>query len=160
MGTPRKTFKCALCTVDDTCCFHDIRLGSKTSVFHVKVIVVSTASGCVVINCATTLQGFNKHILTMAQPLQANHSTSQPSWNTFATMETLVINFQTSSLRCPEFATASRPCNKHRAVRFCSFSVPVFRETRPTLLITLGPTDLFKLIQNFVNSVLYTAVAL
>ena len=47
--------------MDDTCCFHDIRLGPKTSVYHVKVIVVSTASGCDVTNCATTLQGFNKH---------------------------------------------------------------------------------------------------
>ena len=28
---------------------------------HVNVIVVSTASGFYVTNCATTLQGFNKH---------------------------------------------------------------------------------------------------
>ena len=38
-GKPRKTCKCALCIVDDTRCFHDIRLGPKTSVYHVKVIV-------------------------------------------------------------------------------------------------------------------------
>ena len=42
--------------------FHDILLGPSTSVYHVKVIVVSAASGCDVTNCATTLQGFNKHI--------------------------------------------------------------------------------------------------
>ena len=60
-GKPRKTGESALCTVDDTCCFHDIRLRPKTSVYHMKVIVVSTASGCDVTNCATTLQGFNKH---------------------------------------------------------------------------------------------------
>ena len=53
--------KCALCTVDDSGCFHDIRLGPKTSVNHVKVIVVSTALRCDVTYCATTLQGFNKH---------------------------------------------------------------------------------------------------
>ena len=58
--TTRKTCECALCTVD-TCCFLDIRLEPKTSVYHVKVIVVSTASGCDVTYCATTLQGFNKH---------------------------------------------------------------------------------------------------
>ena len=55
--------KCARCTVDDSCCFHDIRLGPKTSVYHVKDIVVSTASGSDVTCCATTLQGFNKQIL-------------------------------------------------------------------------------------------------
>ena len=44
--------------MDDTCCFHDIRRGPKTFVYHVKVIVLSTASGCDVTNCATTLQGF------------------------------------------------------------------------------------------------------
>ena len=60
-GKPRKTGACALCTVDDTCCFLTIRLGPKTSVYHKKVIVVSTASGCDVTNCATTLQGFNEH---------------------------------------------------------------------------------------------------
>ena len=60
--TTQNGCNCALCTVDDTCCFHGFRLGPKTSVYHVKVIVVSTASGCVVTNCATTtLQGFNKH---------------------------------------------------------------------------------------------------
>ena len=52
--------RCAPC-VDDTSCFHDIRLGPKTSVYHMKVIVVSTASGCDVTYCATTLQGFNKY---------------------------------------------------------------------------------------------------
>ena len=62
-GKPRKTCKCALCTVDDTCCFHDIRLGPKTSVYHMKVSVVSTAAGCDVTNCATRLQGFNKHFI-------------------------------------------------------------------------------------------------
>ena len=60
-GKTRKTCKCALCTVDDTYCFHDIRLGPNTSVYHMKVIVVSTATGCDVTYCATTLQGLNKH---------------------------------------------------------------------------------------------------
>ena len=60
-GKPRKTCKCALCTVDDSCCFHDIRLGPKTSVYEKYVSVKSTVTGCVVTYCATTLQGFNKH---------------------------------------------------------------------------------------------------
>ena len=34
-GKPRKTCKCALCTVDDTCCFHDTRLGPKPPVKEV-----------------------------------------------------------------------------------------------------------------------------
>ena len=50
--------------MDDTCCFHVIRLGPKKSVYHMKVIVVSTAAGCDVTNFATTLQGFNKHSLS------------------------------------------------------------------------------------------------
>ena len=58
-GKQHKTCSKALCTMDDASYFHDIRLGPKTSVYHMKVIVVS--SGCDVTNCATTLQGFNKH---------------------------------------------------------------------------------------------------
>ena len=61
-GKLRKTCKCALCTVDDASCFLTIRLGTKTSVYHVKVIVVSTASGCDVTYCAT-LQRINKQIV-------------------------------------------------------------------------------------------------
>ena len=38
-----------------------IRLGPKTSVHEKHVSVKSTATGCDVTNCATTLQGFNKH---------------------------------------------------------------------------------------------------
>ena len=46
----------------DVSCFHDIRHGPKTSVYHEKhVSVKSTVTGCDVTNCATTLQGFNKH---------------------------------------------------------------------------------------------------
>ena len=60
-GKHRKTCSCALCTVDDSCCFHDVRLGPKTSVYHMKVILVSAVTGCDVTHCATTLQGFNKH---------------------------------------------------------------------------------------------------
>ena len=52
--------KCALCTVDDTCCFHDIRLGPKTSECEKHVSVKSTVTSCDVTYCATTLQGFNK----------------------------------------------------------------------------------------------------
>ena len=36
----------ALCTVDDANCFHDIRLGPKTSVYDMSVTVVSIATGC------------------------------------------------------------------------------------------------------------------
>ena len=50
----------SLCTMDDANCFHMIRLGSKTSVNDMNVTVVSTATGCDVTYCATTLQGFNK----------------------------------------------------------------------------------------------------
>ena len=53
-------YKCPLCTVDDTCCFHVIRLGPRTSVHEKHVRVKSTVTGCDVTNCATTLQGFNK----------------------------------------------------------------------------------------------------
>ena len=60
-GKPRKTCKCALCTVDDTCCSHVIQLGPKTSVHEKHASVKSTVTGCDVTNCATTLQGFNKH---------------------------------------------------------------------------------------------------
>ena len=38
--------KCALCTVDDTCHFHVIRLELKTSVYEMNVTVVSTVTGC------------------------------------------------------------------------------------------------------------------
>ena len=60
-GKPRKTCSSALCTVDNTCCFHVIRLKPKTSVHEKHVSVKSTVTGCDVTNCATTLQGFNKH---------------------------------------------------------------------------------------------------
>ena len=60
-GKTRETCKCPLCTVDVASCFLDIRLGPKTSVYRMKVIVVSTATDCDVTYCATTLQGFNKH---------------------------------------------------------------------------------------------------
>ena len=59
-GKPRKTCKCALCTVDDMCCFHDIRLGPKTSVYKKHVSVKSIVTSCDVTNCARTLQGFTK----------------------------------------------------------------------------------------------------
>ena len=52
--------KCALCTVDDSCCFHDIRLGPKTSVCEKHVSVMSIVTSSDVTNYATTLQGFNK----------------------------------------------------------------------------------------------------
>ena len=39
------------CALDDTCCFYNVRLGPKTSVYHTKVIVVSTTSGCDVTLC-------------------------------------------------------------------------------------------------------------
>ena len=41
--------------------FSAIRLGPKTSECEKNVSVKSTASGCGVTYCATTLQGFNKH---------------------------------------------------------------------------------------------------
>ena len=41
--------------------FSAIRLGPKTSECEKHVSVKSTATGCDVTNCATTLQGFNKH---------------------------------------------------------------------------------------------------
>ena len=41
--------------------FHVIRLGPKTSVHEKHVSVKSSVTGCDVTNCATTLQGFNKH---------------------------------------------------------------------------------------------------
>ena len=60
-GKPRKTDASALCTVDDTCCFHVIRLGPKTSVHEKHVSAMSTVTSCDMTNCATTLQVFNKH---------------------------------------------------------------------------------------------------
>ena len=57
----RKTGASALCTLDDESCFLCDPTWVKTSVYHVKVIVVSTVTSCDVTNCATTLQGFNKH---------------------------------------------------------------------------------------------------
>ena len=60
-GKLQRMCKSALCTMDDTCCFHVIRLGPKTSVYEKHVSVKSTVTGCDVAYCATTLQGFNKH---------------------------------------------------------------------------------------------------
>ena len=60
-GKRRKTGASTLCTMDDACYFHVIRLGPKTSVHEKHVSVLSTVLGCDVTNCATTLQGFNKH---------------------------------------------------------------------------------------------------
>ena len=60
----RLTVRCAL---DDTCCFHLIRLGPKTSVHGKHVSVKSPVTGCDVTNCATTLQGFNKHASSRRQ---------------------------------------------------------------------------------------------
>ena len=45
----------------DASCFLTIRLGPMTSVCEKHVSVKSTVTGCDVTNCATTLQGFNKH---------------------------------------------------------------------------------------------------
>ena len=47
--------------MDDASCFLTIRLRPKTSVCEKHVSVKSTVTGCDVTNCATTLQGFNKH---------------------------------------------------------------------------------------------------
>ena len=58
-GKLHRMCKCALCTVDDASCFLDIRL--KTSVYEKHVSVKSTVADCDVTNCATTLQGINKH---------------------------------------------------------------------------------------------------
>ena len=60
-GKQHKTCASALCTVDDTCCFHVIRLGPKTSECEKNVTVVSTVKSCDVTYWATTLHGFNKH---------------------------------------------------------------------------------------------------
>ena len=60
-GKPRKTCKCALCTVDDASCFLTIRLGPKTSECEKHVSVKFSVTGCDVTYYATTLQGFNKH---------------------------------------------------------------------------------------------------
>ena len=49
------------CALDDASCFLTIRLGPKTSVYEKHVSVKSTVQRCDVTNCATTLQGFNKH---------------------------------------------------------------------------------------------------
>ena len=54
----RVNVRCALWMIRAV--FSAIPLGPKTSVHHVKVIVVSTASGCDVTYCVTTLPGFNK----------------------------------------------------------------------------------------------------
>ena len=56
-----KTCSSALCTLDDASYFLVIRLGPKTSECEKNVTVASTATGCDVTNCATTLHGFNKH---------------------------------------------------------------------------------------------------
>ena len=47
--------------MDDTCCFHDIRLGPKTSECEMNVSVKSTVTGRDVTYCAATLHGFEKH---------------------------------------------------------------------------------------------------
>ena len=54
-----KSYTSALCTMDDSGCFHVFRLGPKTS--ECEIIVKSTVGGCQVSNCATSLHGFNKH---------------------------------------------------------------------------------------------------
>ena len=46
--------------MDDASYFLVIQLGPKTSECE-KNVTVSTVTGCVVTNCATTLHGFNKH---------------------------------------------------------------------------------------------------
>ena len=45
-GKVRKTGASALCTMDDTCCFLDIRLGPKTSRCVMSVNVKTTVGGC------------------------------------------------------------------------------------------------------------------
>ena len=68
-GKRRKTGASVLCTMDDASCFLDIRLGLKTSVHEKHVSVKSTATGCDVTSCATTLQGFNKHASSRREPV-------------------------------------------------------------------------------------------
>ena len=80
-GKPRKTRKCALCTVDDTCCFHVVRLGPKTSVHEKHVSVKSTVTSCDVTNCATTLQGFNKHASSRREAVSDSRGTEKISKN-------------------------------------------------------------------------------
>ena len=58
----------ALCTMADASYFLVIRLGPKTSECEKNVIVMSTVTGCEVSNCATSLHGFNKHILHCRGP--------------------------------------------------------------------------------------------
>ena len=73
-GKPRKTCKCALCTVDAASCFLTVRLGPKTSECEKHVSVKSTATGCDVTYCATTLQGFNKHASSRREAVSDSRS--------------------------------------------------------------------------------------
>ena len=66
--------------MDDASCFLTIRLGPKTSECHVKVIVVSTVSGCDVTNCATTLQGFNKHASSRREAVSDSRGVPRCTW--------------------------------------------------------------------------------
>ena len=61
-GKRQTMCKCALCTVGDSSCFHDIGLGPRRlSVRSMSVSIKSAVTGCDVTYCATTLQGFNRH---------------------------------------------------------------------------------------------------
>ena len=60
-GTQHKSCSSELCAMDDASHLLVIRLGPKTSECEKNVTVVSTVTDCDVINCATTLHGFNKH---------------------------------------------------------------------------------------------------
>ena len=55
--------------MDDASYFLVIRLGPKTSKCEKNVTVVSTVTGCDETNCATTLHGFNKHVLEVSDGL-------------------------------------------------------------------------------------------
>ena len=65
-GKQHKTCSSAPCTMDDASYFLLIRLGPKTSECERTLTVVSAVTGCDVTNCATTLHGFKKHDVKLA----------------------------------------------------------------------------------------------
>ena len=87
--------------MDDANYFHMVRLELKTSVNDMNVTVVSTVTGCDVTNCATTLQGFNKHASSRREAVSDSRSVSRCTEK----------NFQKSALAhmCRSFDSSNPP---------------------------------------------------
>ena len=122
-GKQHKTCSSALCTMHNASYFLVIRLGPKTSECEKNVTVVSTATVCVVTNCATTLHGFNKHASSRREAVSDSRGVSSLHWESSTNLHACSHE---SGVRLVQFTIRSA-CNSSLSLVSV---VPAARRTR------------------------------